>query len=190
MSPEIGRILLVVGLAIAGVGLLAVLGVRIPFGNLPGDIRIENERGVILIPLATMLLLSDRAVRDLHDRRARALRRPAFGGLDRVESWTTVSASGCVASRWHSRTTSASTGSSSPAFYEPPRDGTMRRWRAQAPIDFEFTIKAWQLITHDALSPTYRRLRSPLTEVDRGSSEAWAGGNPRGGARQLSLIAR
>ncbi len=58
MSPEIGRILLVVGLVIAGVGLLAVLGVRIPFGNLPGDIRIENERGVILIPLATMLLLS------------------------------------------------------------------------------------------------------------------------------------
>jgi hypothetical protein len=58
MSPEIGRILLVVGLVIAGVGLLAVMGVRIPFGNLPGDIRIENERGVILIPLASMLLLS------------------------------------------------------------------------------------------------------------------------------------
>ena len=58
MSPEVGRIVLVVGLVIAGVGLLAVLGVRIPFGNLPGDIRIENERGVILIPLATMLVLS------------------------------------------------------------------------------------------------------------------------------------
>lgn len=58
MSPEVGRILLVVGLVVAGIGLLAVLGMRIPFGNLPGDIRIENERGVILIPLATMLLLS------------------------------------------------------------------------------------------------------------------------------------
>jgi uncharacterized protein YecE (DUF72 family) len=52
-------------------------------------------------------------------------------------------------------------------FYEPPRDQTMRRWRAQAPTDFEFTIKAWQLITHDASSPTYRRLRSPLSEADR-----------------------
>ena len=52
-------------------------------------------------------------------------------------------------------------------FYEPPRDGTMRRWRALAPRDFEFTIKAWQLITHDASSPTYRRLRSPLSDVDR-----------------------
>jgi uncharacterized protein YecE (DUF72 family) len=52
-------------------------------------------------------------------------------------------------------------------FYEPPRDVTMRRWRADAPAGFEFTIKAWQLITHDASSPTYRRLRSPLREVDR-----------------------
>jgi hypothetical protein len=58
ISPEIGRVLLVVGLVIAGIGLLAVLGVRIPLGHLPGDIRIEGERGVILIPLATMLLLS------------------------------------------------------------------------------------------------------------------------------------
>jgi uncharacterized protein YecE (DUF72 family) len=52
-------------------------------------------------------------------------------------------------------------------FYEPPRDGTMRRWRTLAPSDFEFTIKAWQLVTHDASSPTYRRLRSPLTDADR-----------------------
>jgi uncharacterized protein YecE (DUF72 family) len=52
-------------------------------------------------------------------------------------------------------------------FYEPPRDGTMRRWRALAPADFEFTIKAWQLVTHDASSPTYRRLRAPLTDIDR-----------------------
>ena len=29
-----------------------------PFGNLPGDIRIEGERGTILIPLATMIVLS------------------------------------------------------------------------------------------------------------------------------------
>jgi hypothetical protein len=58
VSPELGRVLLVVGLLIAGVGLLAVLGVRLPLGNLPGDIRIEGERGTIVIPLATMLLIS------------------------------------------------------------------------------------------------------------------------------------
>lgn len=58
MSPEIGKILLVVGLLVAGLGLLAVLGVRLPLGNLPGDIRIEGERGSIFIPLATMIVIS------------------------------------------------------------------------------------------------------------------------------------
>jgi hypothetical protein len=58
MSPEVGRILLVIGLIIAGVGLLAVLGFRLPFGQLPGDIRIEGERGGIFIPIATMIVVS------------------------------------------------------------------------------------------------------------------------------------
>jgi uncharacterized protein YecE (DUF72 family) len=52
-------------------------------------------------------------------------------------------------------------------FYEPPRDVTMRRWRALSPPAFEFTLKAWQLVTHEAPSPTYRRLRRPLTEQER-----------------------
>jgi len=52
-------------------------------------------------------------------------------------------------------------------FYEPPRDATLLRWRRQAPPAFEFTLKAWQLITHEASSPTYRRLRRPLTAEER-----------------------
>lgn len=44
-------------------------------------------------------------------------------------------------------------------FYHPPRVITAERWRREAPPDFEFTIKAWQLITHEAISPTYRRLK-------------------------------
>jgi uncharacterized protein YecE (DUF72 family) len=52
-------------------------------------------------------------------------------------------------------------------FYDPPRDETMRRWRAQTPPGFEFTIKAWQLITHDGASPTYRRLKSRLTATEQ-----------------------
>lgn len=48
-------------------------------------------------------------------------------------------------------------------FYEPPAVGTAVRWRERAPPDFGFTLKAWQLITHEATSPTYRRLRHPLT---------------------------
>ena len=58
MTPEVGRILLVVGLLVAFVGLLLVLGVRLPFGQLPGDIRIEGERGSIFIPIATMIVVS------------------------------------------------------------------------------------------------------------------------------------
>ena len=58
MSPEVGRILLVVGLIIAGIGLLAALGVRLPLGRLPGDISISGERGGIFIPIATSLLIS------------------------------------------------------------------------------------------------------------------------------------
>ena len=52
-------------------------------------------------------------------------------------------------------------------FYQPPADAVMRRWRAAVPAGFEFTVKAWQLITHTAASPTYRRLRRPLTERER-----------------------
>ncbi len=41
------------------------------------------------------------------------------------------------------------------------------KWRHAAPSDFQFCIKAWQLITHTAASPTYRRLRTPIPPGDR-----------------------
>ena len=52
-------------------------------------------------------------------------------------------------------------------FYQPPQVATLRRWRAAAPPGFEFTLKAWQLITHEARSPTYKRLKRTLTEEER-----------------------
>ena len=52
-------------------------------------------------------------------------------------------------------------------FYQPPRISTLERWRADAPADFEFVLKAWQLITHDSKSPTYRRLKKELSEQER-----------------------
>jgi hypothetical protein len=58
MSPELGRILLVIGLVLVVVGGLAALGVRLPFGRLPGDIAIEGERGGIYIPIVTMIVIS------------------------------------------------------------------------------------------------------------------------------------
>jgi len=59
-------------------------------------------------------------------------------------------------------------------FYEPPRVELARRWRAEAPPGFIFSLKAWQLITHRPSSPTYRRLREPL----RGPKEAYGSFRP------------
>jgi uncharacterized protein YecE (DUF72 family) len=52
-------------------------------------------------------------------------------------------------------------------FYQPPQLKTLERWRAEMPANFEFTLKAWQLITHDARSPTYRRLKRSLSETEK-----------------------
>ena len=52
-------------------------------------------------------------------------------------------------------------------FYQPPKISTLERWREEAPPDFEFVLKAWQLITHDAKSPTYRRLKRQLSDREK-----------------------
>ena len=52
-------------------------------------------------------------------------------------------------------------------FYQPPRLATLERWRAEAPASFEFTLKAWQLITHTHNPRTYRRLAEPIAESKR-----------------------
>ena len=58
MSPDIGRIVLIIGVVLVVVGLLSVLGVRLPFGRLPGDIAIEGERGGFYFPIVTMIVIS------------------------------------------------------------------------------------------------------------------------------------
>jgi len=47
-------------------------------------------------------------------------------------------------------------------FYQLPRSETVYKWRRDAPEDFEFNMKVWQVITHEASSPTYRRMRAPV----------------------------
>ena len=56
---SLGRSLVILGVAIAALGAILVLGPRIPLlGRLPGDIRIERDGFTIYLPLATMLLVS------------------------------------------------------------------------------------------------------------------------------------
>ncbi len=47
-------------------------------------------------------------------------------------------------------------------FYDPPTPERARRLRQEAPPGFAFALKAWQVVTHPATSPTYRRLRRTL----------------------------
>ena len=58
MSPELGRFLVVIGVVLVVVGGLAMAGIRLPFGRLPGDIAITDDRGGLFVPLGTMLLVS------------------------------------------------------------------------------------------------------------------------------------
>ncbi len=58
MNPEIGRIVLIIGVVLVVFGGLAMLGVRLPFGRLPGDIAIEGDRGGIYIPIVTLIIVS------------------------------------------------------------------------------------------------------------------------------------
>ena len=56
---DIGKILVLVGLALAAVGGLLWLGGKLPwFGRLPGDIRIDREHFKLYFPLTTCLLIS------------------------------------------------------------------------------------------------------------------------------------
>jgi hypothetical protein len=51
-----GKLLLVAGLVIAGIGLLIMLG--LPFGRLPGDISYERGNTRFYFPIVTCLVLS------------------------------------------------------------------------------------------------------------------------------------
>ncbi|MHC1567346.1 MAG: DUF72 domain-containing protein [Candidatus Syntropharchaeia archaeon] len=52
-------------------------------------------------------------------------------------------------------------------FYKPPKVETARKWRKNAPEDFEFCVKAWQLITHPPTSPTYAKAGIKIEDKDR-----------------------
>jgi predicted MFS family arabinose efflux permease len=52
----LGKLLVVVGLVIAGVGLLVMLGV--PVGRLPGDITVKRGSFTFYFPLATSIVAS------------------------------------------------------------------------------------------------------------------------------------
>ena len=58
-TEQIGRLLLIAGGAIFLLGLVFLVGSKVPFlGQLPGDVRIERENTSCFVPLASSLLIS------------------------------------------------------------------------------------------------------------------------------------
>ena len=51
-----GKLLVIVGILIAGVGLLVMIG--LPIGRLPGDFAIKRGNATFYFPLATSILAS------------------------------------------------------------------------------------------------------------------------------------
>jgi len=54
-------------------------------------------------------------------------------------------------------------------FYKLPRPETVARWAENAPENFRFCMKAWQVVTHPPSSPTWKRsgLKIPKSRQDR-----------------------
>ncbi len=47
-------------------------------------------------------------------------------------------------------------------FYDPPPAETLKSWRAEAPESFEFTVKAWMLVTHEYNRRLWSRLKRKI----------------------------
>jgi len=58
MPPEIGRLVLIIGLVLVVIGGLAMLGIRIPIGRLPGDIAVTGRNGGFYFPITSMIIAS------------------------------------------------------------------------------------------------------------------------------------
>jgi hypothetical protein len=54
----VGNTLIIVGAGLVVLGILAKFGLLSWFGNLPGDIKIQNERTTVFAPITSMILLS------------------------------------------------------------------------------------------------------------------------------------
>ncbi len=56
---QFGKILLIIGLIIAGLGLIMLAGDKIPWlGRLPGDLFFKGEKGSFYFPITTCILIS------------------------------------------------------------------------------------------------------------------------------------
>jgi len=57
---DLGKLLIVAGILLAGAGMLFLFGGKLPFrlGRLPGDIAYQGKNGSFYFPIVTCILLS------------------------------------------------------------------------------------------------------------------------------------
>lgn len=61
MTFQLGKILVILGVATVGLGLLLMFGAKIPFfpfGRLPGDIAYKGKHGSFYFPVVSCIVLS------------------------------------------------------------------------------------------------------------------------------------
>ena len=59
MNSHVGKILILLGALLIGLGVLFLLSDKIPWlGRLPGDIQLKGKKWTIYFPLATCIILS------------------------------------------------------------------------------------------------------------------------------------
>jgi ABC-type tungstate transport system substrate-binding protein len=54
----LGKLLLATGIAVALVGAFLMVGGRLPFGRLPGDISIQGQSGGFFFPIISCIVIS------------------------------------------------------------------------------------------------------------------------------------
>ena len=56
---DLGKVLIIFGIVIAGIGVLLLVGDKIPWiGRLPGDILIKREKFTFYFPIVTCIIIS------------------------------------------------------------------------------------------------------------------------------------
>jgi len=59
MGPQqLGKLLVIIGLSVAGIGILVLTLGRLGLFNLPGDLKFEGRHWKIYVPLASSIILS------------------------------------------------------------------------------------------------------------------------------------
>jgi uncharacterized protein HemY len=56
--PELGKLLIILGLVIVIIGVLLLLGLGDWMGKLPGDVRIERGNSAFYFPIVTCIIIS------------------------------------------------------------------------------------------------------------------------------------